>query len=94
MAPAFEINPNTLHRWRQRFQVPAGPGNAFAGVGQQRREEGRVAQLECKIGQQALEIDFLKQCLKPIDEQRELQAVNGKPLSVSSSALGPTAGGV
>jgi transposase len=47
-----------------------------------------VAELECKIGQQALEINFLKQCLQRIDEQRELQAVTGKPLSVSSSALG------
>ena len=49
-----------------------------------------MAELECKIGQQALEIDFLKRCLQRIDEQRELQAVTGKPLSVSSSALGPT----
>jgi len=32
-----------------------------------------VAQLERKIGQQALEIDFLKGCLQRIDEQRNLQ---------------------
>jgi transposase len=48
-----------------------------------------VAELERKIGQQALEIDFLKRCLQRIDEQRQLQAVTGKPLSVSKSGKKP-----
>ena len=34
----------------------------FPGLGKRRWEEGQVAQLERKIGQQALEIDFLKGC--------------------------------
>jgi transposase len=80
---AFEVNPNTLHRWRREFRQ--GPGNAFPGLGKRRWEEGRVAQLERKIGQQTLEIDFLKGCLRRIDEQRKLQALNGKPLSTSRS---------
>ena len=83
MARAFEVNPNTLHRWRREFRQ--GPGNAFPGLGKRRWDEGRVAQLERKIGQQALEIDFLKGCLQRIDEQRKLQALNGKPLSTSRS---------
>ena len=83
VARAFEINPNMLHRWRQEFRQ--GPRNAFSGAGQRRWEEGRVAELERKIGQQALEIDFLKQCLQRIEEQRQLQAVTGKPLSGSKS---------
>jgi len=83
VARAFEVNPNTLHRWRREFRQ--GPGNAFPGLGKRRWEEGRVAQLERKIGQQALEIDFLKGCLQRIDEQRRLQALNGKPLSTSRS---------
>jgi transposase len=62
-----------------------GPGNVFPGLGKRRWEEGRVAQLERKIGQQALEIDFLKGCLQRIDEQRKLQAWNGKPLSTGRS---------
>ena len=81
-ARALEINPNVLHRWRREFRQ--GPGNAFPGTGQRRWEEGRVAELERKIGQQALEIDFLKGCLQRIEEQRMLQAVTGKPLSVRS----------
>jgi hypothetical protein len=44
-----------------------------------------VAQLERKIGQQALEIDFLKGCLLRIDEQRKLQALAGRPLSTGRS---------
>jgi hypothetical protein len=44
-----------------------------------------VAQLERKIGQQALEIDFLKGCLQRIDEQRQLQVLTGRPLSTSRS---------
>jgi transposase len=83
VARAFEVNPNMLHRWCQEFRQ--GPGNAFSGLGKRRWEEGRVAQLERKIGQQALEIDFLKGCLQRIDEQRKLQALTGKPLSTSRS---------
>lgn len=83
IARAFEVDPNVLHRWRREFRQ--GPGNAFPGQGQRRWEEGRVAQLERKVGQQALEIDFLKGCLQRVEEQRQLQAVTGKPLSTKKS---------
>src|SRR5580698_7587871 len=61
-ARGLEVNPNVLHRWRREFRQ--GPGNAFPGNGKQRWSEGRVAELERKVGQQALEIDFLKGCLQ------------------------------
>ncbi len=77
VARAFEVNPNTLHRWRREFQQ--GTGNAFPGLGKRRWEEGRAAELERKIGQQVLEIDFLKACLQRIEEQRMVQALTGKP---------------
>src|SRR6266700_5580172 len=83
VARAFEVNPNVLHRWRRELRQ--GPGNAFPGLGKRRWDEGWVAQLERKIGQQALEIDFLKGCLQRIDEQRKLQALNGQPLSTARS---------
>jgi transposase len=83
VARAFEVHPSLLHRWRQELRQ--GPGNVFPGLGKRRWEEGRVAQLERKIGQQALEIDFLTGCLRRIDEQRKLQAWNGKPLSTGRS---------
>src|SRR5213078_512235 len=83
VARAFEVDPNVLHRWRREFRQ--GPGNAFPGLGKRRWAEGRVAELERKIGQQALEIDFLKGCLQRIEEQRMLQALHGKPRSARKS---------
>ena len=77
VARACEINPNLLHRWRKEFQI--APGQAFPGLGKRSGDEDRVAALERKIGQQSLEIDFLKRCLQRIEEQRMLQALNGKP---------------
>ena len=76
VARALEVNPNVLHRWRR--EIRQGPGNVFPGHGKQRWAEGRIAELERKIGQQALEIDFLKGCLQRIEEQRMLQAVDWK----------------
>src|SRR5512132_57423 len=66
-ARALEVNPNVLHRWRREFRQ--GPGNVFPGNGKQRWSEGRIAELERKVGQQTLEIDFLKGCLQRIEEQ-------------------------
>ena len=76
-ARALEVNPNVLHRWRRELRQ--GPGNVFPGNGKQRWSEGRIAELERKVGQQALEIDFLKGCLQRIEEERMLQALTGKP---------------
>lgn len=80
VARALEVNANVLHRWRREFRQ--GPGNVFPGNGKQRWSEGRIAELERKIGQQALELDFLKGCLQRIEEQRMLQALTGKPRSI------------
>ncbi len=84
VARAFEVNANLLHRWRKEFRH--GPANAFPGEGKRRWEETKVAQLERKVGQQALEIDFLKGCLQRIEEQRMLQARTGRPQSTGTSA--------
>jgi transposase len=83
IARSCEINPNVLHRWRRNFQQ--APEHAFPGLGKKRADENRVAELERKIGQQALEIDFLKRCLQRIEEQRMLQAFSGKPQSTGRS---------
>jgi transposase len=66
-ARALGVNPNVLQRWRREFRQ--GPGNVFPGNGKQRWSEGRIAELERKVGQQALEIDFLKGCLQRVEEQ-------------------------
>jgi transposase len=83
VARAVEVNANVLHRWRQEFRL--APGNAFPGGGKPRWSEGRIAELERKIGQQALEVDFLKGCLQRVEEQRMLQALTGSPRSTGRS---------
>jgi transposase-like protein len=83
VARGLEVNPNVLHRWRREFR--RGPGNAFPGNGKPRWSEGQIAELERKVGQQALEIDFLKGCLQRIEEQRMLQALTGNPRSTGRS---------
>lgn len=79
----LEVSPNVLHRWLREFRQ--APGNAFPGHGQRRWSEGKIAELERKVGRQAMEIDFLKGCLQNIEEQRALQAASGSPRSIRKS---------
>ncbi len=74
VARACEVSPNVLHRWRRELRELGG--KAFPGEGQRRLEVTTpVADLERKIGRQALEIDFLQRCLQHVEEQRRLQAL-------------------
>lgn len=90
LARALEVNPNVLHRWRREQQQ--GPGNSFPGHGKRRWPEGRIAELERKVGRQALEIDFLRDCLQRVEEQRKLQALHAKPLFTKRSKDGKKQG--
>jgi transposase len=72
-----------LHRWRQELQDYGT--KAFAGKGQRRADEGQVAELERKVGRQALEIDFLRRCLQHVEEQRKLQAWDSRSSSTRTS---------
>jgi transposase len=56
VARGLEVSAKVLHRWRREFRQ--GPGNAFPGQGKPRWSEGRIAELERKVGQQALESVF------------------------------------
>src|SRR5438270_13014689 len=71
VARACEVNPNVLHRWRRELQEYGA--KAFAGGGQRRVEESRIAELERKVGGQALEIAVLQRCLQHVEEQRKRQ---------------------
>ena len=74
VARACEVNANVLHRWRREFRD--GVDQAFPGLGRKKAEESQLAELERKIGQQTLEIDFLKRALQRVEEVRKLQALN------------------
>ena len=88
LARELEVNPNLLHRWRGEFRESGG--EAFPGKGIPRLFERGTAELERKIGQQAVEIDFLKDCLQRIERQRMLQASIGSPRSTTRSTKKPT----
>ena len=83
VARACEVNPNVLHRWRRELRDYGL--KAFAGNGQRRQEDGRIAELERKVGRQDQEIDNLRRCLQHVEEQRKLQALTTRGSSTRSS---------
>ena len=83
VARACEVDPNLLHRWRKEIREYGV--KAFPGMGVKRADEERIAQLERKVGQQALEIDFLRRCLQHVEEQRKLQALSSPRWSTNGS---------
>jgi len=83
VARALEVHPSDLQRWRRELQEHGE--QAFIGVGKKRAEESRVAELERKVGQQAMEIDFLKRALQHVEEQRLLRALNNGAPSTGRS---------
>ena len=83
VARACEVNPNVLHRWRRELEDFGS--KAFAGNGQRRTDDSQVAELERKVGRQALEIDFLRRCLQHVEEQRKVQALDTRSSSTRTS---------
>jgi transposase len=80
---ACEVNPNVLHRWKRELREHGV--KAFTGHGKMQEEESRVAELERKIGRQAMENDFLRRCLQYAEEQRRLQALTTRGSSIRTS---------
>ena len=83
VARALEVHPSDLYRWRR--ELAEHGERAFNGAGNKRAEETKVAELERKVGRQAMEIDFLKRALQHVEEQRLLQALNNGAPSTSRS---------
>jgi transposase-like protein len=83
VARACEVNANVLHRWKKELRDLGA--KAFSGNGKSRADEKRVAELERKVGRQAMELDFLHRCLQHAEEQRKLQALSIRSSSTPSS---------
>src|SRR5258708_24283351 len=83
VARACEVNPNVLHRWKRELRDHGA--KAFQRNGKVRAEQHWVAELERKVGRQALEIDFLERCLQHVEEQRKLQALSIRGSSTRTS---------
>jgi len=83
VARACEVNPNVLHRWRRELSEHGA--KAFSGNGKSCSHESQIAELERKVGRQAMEIDFLRRCLQRVEEQRKLQALTTRSSSTPAS---------
>jgi transposase-like protein len=83
VARELQVNSNQLHSWKRQFEER--PNSSFSGEGRRRGEETQVAELERKIGKQAMEIDFLKGCLRQIEDLRKSQADSPNSLSAGKS---------
>ena len=83
VARALEVHPGDLQRWR--LELEERGERAFLGAGHKRAQESQVAELERKVGRQALEIDFLKRALQHVEEQRLLRALHSGAPSVGKS---------
>ena len=85
LARELDVKRAKLYDWAA--QLERYGGEAFPGSGRRpgaeprvargREDEARVAALERKIGQQALDIDFLQQALRRVEDLRHKTLVSG-----------------
>jgi transposase len=90
VARMYQVSPNRLEAWKGEWRAKgelAFPGH-LAGT-QSKLDAERIPELERKIGQQAMEIDFLKKVLRRFREQPLPIVVNGGAGSTSKSGRGP-----
>jgi transposase len=86
VARMYQVSPKRLETWRGEWRAKgelAFPGH-YARP-QAKLDAERIPELERKIGQQAMEIDFLKKALRRFREQVPPVVVNGGANSTSKS---------
>ena len=82
VARRLEVSPNTLDRWRR--ELKKNPSKAFSGNGNRMLGASRDSELEQKIGQLTMEIDFLKKLLRSFEEQQEGDIGSGRSTTRSA----------
>jgi transposase len=90
VARLYQVSPNRLLAWRGDWRAKgelAFPGHWARP--QAKLDAERIPELERMIGQQAMEIDFLKKALRRFREQVPPVVVNGATDSTSKSAKRP-----
>src|SRR6202162_4506722 len=87
VARMYQLSPKRLETWKGEWRAKGGV--AFPGKSarpQTRLDAERIAELERKIGQQTVEIDFLKKALRRFREHPLPVGGNGKAASLSKSS--------
>lgn len=87
VARNYQLSPKRLEVWKGEWRAKGEL--AFPGTGihpQPKLDAERIAELERKIGQQAMEIDFLKKALRRFREKPLPIVGNGVTSSTSKSA--------
>jgi hypothetical protein len=82
----YQLSPKRLGVWRSEWRAKGDL--AFPGKGSQpqgKLKADRISELERKIGQQTMEIDFLKKALRRFREHPLPVAVNGGTDCMSKS---------
>jgi len=86
VARMYQLSPKRLETWKGEWRAKGEL--AFPGKGAQPQSKlnaDRISELERKIGQQTMEIDFLKKALRRFREHPLPVAVNGGTDSMSKS---------
>lgn len=87
VARQYQISPKRLEVWRGEWRAQGERAFPGHGVRMESKLEGqRIPELERKIGQQAMEIDFLKKALRRFREHPLPAVANGDTGSTSKSA--------
>jgi transposase-like protein len=87
VAREYQLSPKRLEVWKAEWRAKGEL--AFPGLGarpQPKLDAERIAQLERKIGQQTMEIDFLKKALRGFREHPLPVVGNGDAASLSKSS--------
>lgn len=96
----LQVLPKVLCRWRDHFRA-GGPGAVRAmgrprkaeavlvepkqAAGEAEAARKRIAELERKIGQQQVDLDFFQQALRQVEAARQRSAAPGAAASTRSS---------
>ena len=89
VARKYQISPKLLEKWRAEWRAKGEA--AFPGGGRRPRmetgasEPQRIAELERKIGQMAMENDFLKKALQHFKEQHPPSVISGASVCTAKS---------
>src|SRR3989475_11896587 len=86
VARMYQLSPKRLETWKGEWRAKgelAFPGKSARP--QSRLDAERIAELERKIGQHAMELDFLKKALQHFREQPLRVVANGEASSISKS---------